>query len=123
MNYSGGGQRANVTGNPLPPGFKQGITEWFNTAAFSQPAVGTFGNSGRDIIRRPGVSNLDASLFKNIPIWERVKLQLRAEGFNALNHTQFGLPNTYVNGGPSFGQIGSLGVSARILQVAGKVIW
>ena len=123
MNYSGGGQRANVTGSPLPAGFKQGITEWFSTAAFSQPAVGTFGNSGRDIIRRPGVSNLDASLFKNIPIWERVKLQLRVEGFNALNHTQFGLPNTYVNGGPSFGQIGGLGVSARILQVAGKVIW
>ncbi len=120
---AGSGQRANVTGSPYPAGFKQSMGEWFNTAAFSQPAIGVFGNSGRDILKRPGIDNLDASLFKNIPIWERAKLQLRVEGFNALNHTQWGIPSTYVNAGPTFGTIGSIGVSARILQVAAKVIW
>ena len=71
------GQRADVVGNPYPSGFHQSINEYFNTAAFAQPGLGYFGNSGRDILRAPGIVNLDFSLFKNIPLGERLRWQTR----------------------------------------------
>ena len=56
-------QRANVTGNPNA-GFRKSTSEWFNTSAFSQPLAGTFGNSGRNILTEPGISNWDMGLVK-----------------------------------------------------------
>ena len=68
--------------------------QWFNPAAFVLPAAGTYGNAGRDILRGPGLGEFDMSLFKNIAVTERVKVQFRAEFFNILNHPNFGLPTT-----------------------------
>jgi hypothetical protein len=45
------------------------------------------GNAGRDTVRGPGYGKWDLSLFKNVSIHERWKLQLRGESFNFLNHT------------------------------------
>ncbi len=50
----------------------------------------------------------------------RYNLQFRVEAFNALNHTQFGGPNTKIQAGSSFGTITSTGVSARQVQLAAK---
>jgi hypothetical protein len=47
-------------------------------------------------IRADGVNNFDLSLFKNFQIGEGVRLQFRAESFNARNHVQFANPNTTV---------------------------
>ena len=63
----GGNQRANVVGNPvLSAGrsFDQQRAEYFDTSAFAMPAIGTFGNMGRNAIYGPGQYNLDASFFK-----------------------------------------------------------
>jgi hypothetical protein len=115
------GPRADLVGNPNPSGFNKSIYEWFNTAAFAQPALGVIGNTGRNIVRAPGLNNWDMSLFKNIPLGERLRLQLRGEFFNAPNHTQFGYPDAYIQDA-TFGVIGSAR-APRIIQVAMKFIF
>ena len=58
--------------------------------AFAPPAVGTFGNASKDVVRGPGINNWDISMFKNIPLpIERWRMQFRAESYNTFNHTQY----------------------------------
>lgn len=71
----------------------QSVNDWFDIAAFTTPAAYTFGDSGRDILRGPGLINLDLGLSRVIPIRERYHVEFRAEAFNLLNTPQFGLPN------------------------------
>jgi hypothetical protein len=117
-----GAQRGSVIGQPYPSGFHQSIAEWFNTAAFVQPPAGVFGNTGRNILRAPGINSWNLSLFKNFPIKERANLQLRLESFNAFNHPQWGVPNDNVSS-PQFGQITSTNIPGRINQLGGKLTW
>jgi hypothetical protein len=56
-----------------------------------------FGNSGRDIIRGPGVFNLDLSLFRSFAIREHLAMQFRAEAFGFTNTPAFGNPGTTVS--------------------------
>jgi hypothetical protein len=101
-------ERANIVGNPYPSGFHKSILQWFNPAAFAQPAPGYFGDASRNVIRGPGVANLDLSMFRNVQL-ERLNIELRFESFNALNHPEFGFPNASVNGGAgNYGAITSI---------------
>ena len=68
----------------------------FNIADFRVPDRFTIGNAGRNILRGPGIANVDLSIFKNFAFTERMYLQFRAEAFNAFNHTQFGNPNANI---------------------------
>jgi hypothetical protein len=87
--------RAVMVANPILPKSQRTFSTNFNTAAFALPAIGTFGNAPKDVIRGPGLNNWDMSLFKNFRlVHERMKLQLRAEFYNAFNHTQFTTWNT-----------------------------
>ena len=63
----------------------------FNTAAFAEPAVGTLGNAGVNMLYGPGWVNFDANLAKRIPVGHDAKraFVLRIEGFNVFNHTEF----------------------------------
>ncbi|MCU1263348.1 MAG: hypothetical protein JWO80_6233 [Bryobacterales bacterium] len=103
------------------------IDRWFDTSVFSQPAPFTIGNTGRTLpdARTPGIANADLSLFKNNYFGHesRYNLQFRIEAFNALNHAQFGSPNTSLQAGNSFGVITSTGVSARQVQLAAKFLF
>ena len=56
------------------------------------PAVGTFGNSGRNIFRDTGFHNLDLSVSKNWKFYERLTVQFRAEFFNITTHPNFANP-------------------------------
>ncbi len=94
----GGGVRADLIGGPLYPATKTRL-EWFNPFAFGFPANGSLGNSGRNIIRRPGINTWNFSIFKNTKITERISTQLRFEAFNIFNHTQFWALNTGIGGG------------------------
>ncbi len=104
FSFSSGGQRADTTGNQTLPAGERTVERWFNTAAFTQPAPGTFGSSGKGIGRGAGLINFDLSLLRNFAFSESRRLQLRAEALNAFNHPNFNLPgNTF--GAPGFGVI------------------
>ncbi|MBC7924133.1 MAG: TonB-dependent receptor [Bryobacteraceae bacterium] len=90
-------------------------SRWFNTAAFSIPARGTFGNAGRNILEGPSLQTINASLLKNTRLTEWLTTQLRLEAFNLLNRTNYDQPDNFL-GSPSFGSILSAG-SPRRLQL------
>lgn len=92
LNDSFGTNRADIAGDPYPSGFEKSIDAWFNTAAFAQPAPGSFGTVGRNTLRGPGINNLDFALFKNFDLVRGSRLQFRFESFNAFNHAQFNAP-------------------------------
>jgi hypothetical protein len=75
------------------------ISEWFNPAAFVEPAAFTFGNSGRDVLLGPSYKDWDLSLSKSFPIkklGEGGQLEIRADAFDSLNNPNFGFPNSNV---------------------------
>ncbi len=119
-----GADRANLVGNPALGGDRsrnQTLAQFFNTAAFVANPLGTFGNSGRNILRGPHSVNLDFGVIKSFSLFERVRLQLRAEAFNFANHANFGNPNANVSSS-TFGLI-SGSASPRVVQVAAKVVF
>ena len=109
--------RANVTGEPVfGPGTRT-ASEWMNPAAFATPAAFTFGNAGRNSVRGPGMQTMDLALDRKFTVTERVNLQFRAELFNALNHTNLGIPNRFVNT-PQFGTITETATPNREAQLS-----
>lgn len=89
----GGTQRADYIGGGLEPAEKN-RDNYFNWASFARPAEGSLGNTGKSIIRLPGINQWDLSLFKNFRIRERMNFQFRFETFNTFNHTQWAAVNT-----------------------------
>jgi hypothetical protein len=125
-------QRTNQTGQAYPGGFHKSINEWFNTAAFTQPLAGQFGNSGRNILRQPGINNWDFGLGKTFNFTERIGFQFRAEAFNVFNHTQYGYDpftstaiGSSVDNNPNDPQYGKVIAArpGRILQLGAKFIF
>lgn len=98
----GGRSRANVTGNPTT-GFDQTYLEWFNTADFSEAPEGTYGNSGRGILRTPYFMDWDTSVSRNFVMTERQQLQLRLEIFNTGSnwHSTAHFPDQTVTDSPA----------------------
>ena len=96
---------------------------WFDTACFTIPAVGYFGNSGPTVLPGPGIDNWDLGMQKSVPLpGEAARLQFRAEMFNAFNHAQFQAPGGDVGAGATFGRI-SASRTPRVVQLALKLIW
>lgn len=58
-----------------------------------------FGNIGRNTLFGPGYFNIDTSLYKNIPITERLKFTIGASAYNLLNHAHFAPPYPDVRSG------------------------
>jgi Carboxypeptidase regulatory-like domain len=106
--------------NPSVPNLNYTPNNPANGAQFLQGGV--FGDTGRNIIRAPGVENLDASVFKNFNFTERLNFQFRLESFNTLNHPQYGQPDAGINDG-TFGVISSARIPGRIVQIGGKIIF
>jgi hypothetical protein len=99
-------------------------SQWFNTAAFADPAPYRFGTCGRDIVRGPGAWNFDASLAKDFPLpipWETTKLQFRADAFNIFNHPNLGLPNNTTDS-TAFGTITSAS-APRVFEIGAQIIF
>jgi hypothetical protein len=70
---------------------------YYDPTAFRAVTDVRFGNSGRDILRGPGVMNVNLSLFRNFRISERMNLQFRAESYNFTNTPHFANPSTNVS--------------------------
>jgi hypothetical protein len=126
------------TRNPVRPSWNPAFTgpvilggpsEYFNPNAFIQPAAGTYGNVGRNILQGPGLAELDLSLAKKFSLSERFSAQFRAEFFNVLNRTNLNTPNPVVfaaaTGGPSptAGVITSTSSTSRQIQFGLKLLW
>ena len=94
------------------------IDRWWDPTAFAATAdnTGTYGTSGRNILRQPQQVNLDLSLIKNTKISEKFQHQFRLEAFNALNHPQFGAPGRTL-GASDQGVISSLLFNTPTRQV------
>jgi hypothetical protein len=135
-----------ITGNPrqwfnplmfaLQPTYYQGTTVpgvgTFPAIAGCDPSLSTcywgqLGNTGRDTLRGPGFGNWDFSIVKDTAIHalgEQGSLQFRAEMFNVLNHTNFGMPDPRAfNGNPADTGVYSESPNANvgiISQTSGK---
>jgi hypothetical protein len=112
--------RANYTGQPVFGPGTQTASKWFNTAAFSTPAAFTFGNVGRNSVYGPGMQTLDLAVAREFSIAERAKFQFRGEFFNALNHTNLGTPDRFVNT-PQFGTITESTTPGREVQLSARL--
>ncbi len=123
-NIGAGFDRPNAVAgvDPILPRDQQTTDHFFNKAAFSAQVFGTFGNVGRDTLVGPRTLNLDASLIKDFKFAERKLLQFRWEMFNALNHPNWGDPNTnfYSSG---FGSITGTRTAMRQMQFALKIVF
>jgi hypothetical protein len=98
---------------------------WFNPNAFILPTAGMWGNVGRDTLTGPGFGDVDLSVSKTTTITERVNLQFRAETFNLLNRSNFGIPSGTVFSGtainPVAGVITSTATTSRQIQFGLKL--
>jgi hypothetical protein len=130
--------------NPADPHYN--CRQVVNTQTFfCIPPAGQVG-SGRNLAQGPGFWNIDAGLTKSFPINERIKLQMRAEFFNVLNHPNFENPRNATNGSPAiatssvsnanFGSVccatsalassanvNALGEPMRVMQFGAKIIF
>ena len=115
----------------------QNYTNWINLNAFTPQTKGNVGNESRDQLYGPDQRSIDFSLFKDIPLKERMKLQFRAEVYNLTNTENFGQPNVTItkwsantpggvplNAG-QFGQItaSNAALNPRQFQLALKLIF
>jgi hypothetical protein len=100
-------------GNPVQPTY---------TATQSQSTIVSphFGNTHRNEFRGPGVTGVNASVFRLIHVYRESDLRIGVEGFNLLNHPQLtSNPNATVGGG-TFGYITGFG-GTRSLQFSGRI--
>ena len=104
-----------TTGN-----LKDNLRTYINPAAFTRAPRGTYGNSGRGMLRGPGQSTVDFSVFKDFKFAERFNMQFRTEMFNVLNKANFGNPGNNIDNA-GYGQITGTSVNARLVQMALKL--
>lgn len=121
FNFVGYGyERPNQVGSPKPE--HQTPSQWINPAAFVAPAQYTFGDTPRNSLRTEPYKNLDVSFFREFPLVESVKLQLRMDAFNSFNHPVWGVPN-YCQNCANFGVVTSTVNNARQVQLSGKIVF
>jgi hypothetical protein len=112
--------RANLTGQPVFGHGTRNSNTWFNPAAFATPPAYTYGNVGRNTVYGPGLQTMDLGVVREIPIREKARFEARAEFFNALNHTNYGTPNRFVNTA-SFGSITEVSTPGREIQLSARI--
>jgi hypothetical protein len=96
-------------------------TPAFSGQVLFNDVAGSIGNTARNAFDGPGYFNIDASLFKTIKLTEGVKLQLRAEAFNLLNHTNFAITNQYRNISTAGNYNLTVTFPPRVIQFAGRL--
>ena len=112
--------RANVTGQKVFGRGTRNSSTWFNPGAFAAPPAYAFGNSGRNSVYGPNMQTMDLGLVRGFNLAEKARFEARAEFFNALNHTNLGTPNRFVNTS-SFGSITEVSTPGREIQLSARV--
>jgi hypothetical protein len=121
------GLRPDVVGDPNLPGSERTLTRYFDTGAFvTTRFVGAarlaLGNAGRNMVRGPGLGNVDLSVAKEFPLREKFGVQLRFEFFNLTNTAHFANPIGNMAAG-NFGSITQTVGNPRIVQFAAKAMF
>ena len=91
------------------------VNDWFDTTAFTDAPAGVYGNSGVNPLHGDDQIQLDSSLEKTFPLFDRSQLLFRVDAFNTFNHPDFNTPDATVGDGGE-GQITSTSVDNRRLQ-------
>jgi hypothetical protein len=112
--------RANRTTAPVFGAGTRNAGTWFNPAAFATPSAYTFGNVGRNSVIGPGTESVDLSVVRTFALREALHLETRGEFFNALNHTNLGTPNRFVNTA-GFGSITEVTTPGREIQLSARL--
>jgi hypothetical protein len=101
------------------------LVNCFDPSAFAMPAQYTFGNAPRNVLRGPKAMVTDLSLVKNVPVSGAMRVQVRAEIFNAFNTVNYGNPNA-VFGSATFGRISATNLTypnMRQIQLGAKLMF
>jgi trimeric autotransporter adhesin len=98
-----GALRADLTGDPLTVS-NPTIDQFFNTEAFTVPAPGLYGTSGRNLITGPGSKRLDASFSRDVRMGGNRTVSIQMSVNNLLNMVNYSSVDTWVNS-PTFGQV------------------
>jgi hypothetical protein len=104
------------------------MTQFFNPAAFAQPAPGTLGNLGRGSLRGPSNWSFDMALSRTFRVGERQRMEVRAEAYNVTNSFRalFATTGASLNGlslsSSTFGQVRAA-QDPRIMQFALKYVF
>jgi hypothetical protein len=116
------GLRPNLLSDPNLPRGERTLKHYFDTSAFSTAGLGPteIGTAGRNLVRAPGIINCDLSLFKDLPLRDRLVAQIRIEAFNVTNTPHFGAPSGDMSQG-DFGAINGTTGIPRIMQFAVKL--
>ena len=124
-----GYEQANLVGDPntgsCPNGAKaKSRTCYFNTNAFAKPTFGTFGNVRPNGFQQQKYWNVDASIFRQFPLWsDSRRLEFRAEAFNLFNNVVLGTPGNDINNPGAFGIVTGAANQSRQLQFGMKFIF
>ncbi len=100
----------------------KGNRQYLNPAAFTSVSEVRLGTAARDVVRGPGVFDLDAGLKREFPIHENYKLVFQGEAFNLTNTPSFANPSSNISNG-GFGVItgvGNASSNGRNLRVSGR---
>jgi hypothetical protein len=109
---TGGTLRADYSGLPIQLD-NPTIDQFFNTAAFSVPAAGTFGNSLRNMVIGPGSHNLNANFSRDVALPGNRNVTIQVTASNLLNSVVFRGIDTNVNS-TTFGQVTSVGAMRSV---------
>jgi hypothetical protein len=111
-------QRPNIVpgADPMLSHGDRTIARWFNTDAFVASPANTLGFAPRFPLHGPGINNWDLALMRDFHLYERLKMQFRAEAYSATNHPQWGNPGTSLSNRNTFGVITSAG-GARSIEL------
>lgn len=126
-NVTGNGRADRVSGvSTIPDG--QSIFNWINKAAFAIPKnnIGRPANSTVGSVVGPGTQALSLSLFKSVPLTERVSFQIGGAASNALNHPNYTTPNLNY-GTAAFGTITNVQTQEsggpRSMQLTARILF
>jgi len=111
--------RAQATGAAAAiAGSRQSTLQFFNTAAFTLPPAGFYGNAGRNTIPGPDLLNFNASLDRFVTFSDQRNItgDFRVEADNILNNPNFNGLGTVVNAA-NYGRITSV-LPMRALQIS-----
>jgi hypothetical protein len=120
-------QPAGSAGNPASLGttLVNGVrvSAYATSLGLSQPLLGNFGSLGRNVLRLNSQTNFDWNIYKNFPVKERLKVQVRGEFYNMFNQVAFQSFTSSTITSVNFGVYNTLSQNPRLVQLAVRLVF